>query len=262
MKRITDKILLVLFVAAAGFFLFESFGIAKATLIESEKYDSQFEMYDIGVTLYENGEKLVWRDYNGEDSENPWDTNDDGVELFSAIDEIRYGEIYDEVLTVKNSGQVDEYVRVTIYKYWEDAQGNKLPNLRPELIVLNLVTNGNWIIDEDYSTPERTVLYYKVPLKGAESEDGPETTEAFMTSMMIDPLIKQYYDQETEEDPESHYTTITITYRYNGKRFCTKVAVDAIQTHNAEDASLSAWGRQIKIDETTGELSLVKEDKD
>ena len=257
MNNMKRKIVIAAFILMAGTFLFSAFGATRAALITSDIYDSKFEMYDIGVTLNENGTPIAWRFYNGKDRD--WVVNKE-TSLFASLNEVRYGTQYPELLSVRNSGQIDEYVRVTIYKYWLDKDGNKNPAMDPDLIDLHLLTgDNNWIEDTNYSTKERTVLYYALPLKGTKSVNGGETTTDFADSMMLDEDIKNYVKQETTDyDATSGYTIITTEYIYDGCTFCIDVEVDAVQTHNAEDAALSAWGRAIKIDEN-GALSLVQE---
>ena len=257
MKRIKDKLLLILFVAAAGLFLLESVGFARATLIESADYQSQFEMYDIGVTLNENGKALAWRNYDKNNQD--WAVNG-SASLFANLKELRYSVTYPELLTVTNSGQIDEYVRVTVYKYWINEKGDKVSDLDLDLIVLGFTESSDWIIDENYSTDERIVLYYTKVLAGTKTQAGGETTPAFMETMRIDGSIKDHVSQTiVKEDYENGYKVITTIYEYDGKSICVDVEVDAIQTHNAEDAALSAWGRQITI--TDGVLSLAEEDR-
>ena len=48
---------------------------------------------------------------------------------------------------------------------------------------------------------------------------------------------------------------ITLTYAYQDAVFAIDVEVDAVQTNNAEKAILSAWGKEVSIDEN-GVLSL------
>ena len=86
------------------------------------------------------------------------------------------GKHYQEQLKVKNTGTINQYVRVSIYKYWLDAEGNKLRDLSPDLINLNLVNVGtDWMEDEGARTRERTVLYYS-KLLYAEGEGASETS--------------------------------------------------------------------------------------
>ena len=257
MKKFKNKKIMVAFVVTAVLFLFSAIGATRAALLVSGIYDSRFEMYDIGVTLNENGKALSWRTYNK--SKRDWDVNAE-TPLFQDLKEIRYGAVYPETLSVRNSGQIDEYVRVTVYKYWLDKDGNKSMDMDPDLISLTLLTENNgWIIDETYTTRERTVLYYTQVLKGSQSVKNGETTPDFASEMMLDPEIKNYVKQQKQTvDEEKGYTVITTEYVYDGCTFCIDVQVDAIQTHNAEDAAMSAWGRKISVSED-GILSLEEE---
>ena len=253
-KRLNNRTVLIAFVVTAVLFLFTAIGATRAALIVSGVYDSRFEMYDIGVELNENGKALAWRTFNKNSRD--WDVNGE-VSLFGNLKQVRYGVVYPEALSVRNSGQIDEYVRVTIYKYWLDKDGNKNMKMDPDLIQLTLLTgDNNWIVDKAYTTRERTVLYYTQILKGSKSVRNGETTPDFASKMMLDPDIKNYVIQEkTSVDEETGYTIISTEYVYDGCTFCVDVQVDAIQTHNAEDAALSAWGRAIVIaDDGTLEL--------
>ena len=51
------------------------------------------------------------------------------------------------------------------------------------------------------------------------------------------------------------YKTIKTIYEYDGVQFGVEVEADAVQTHNAEDAIWSAWGRRVNIAED-GTLSF------
>ena len=152
----------LLFFLAAVLLLGSAVGTTRAALsYYSENYTSRVEMDSIGVSLLENGEKVSWRDY-GNSSDGTW-SEATGALLEHMVPEgerFRLGRVYPEELAVTNSGTIDQYVRVRLYKYWLDAEGEKLPDLSPDLIGLNLVNVGtDWIIDEASTTPERTVLY-------------------------------------------------------------------------------------------------------
>ena len=45
-------------------------------------------------------------------------------------EKVALGKKYEEKLTVKNSGAIDEYVRVSIVKSWTDKDGNKVTSCR------------------------------------------------------------------------------------------------------------------------------------
>ncbi len=104
-------------------------GSARAALTYySENYTAQMEMYDIGVTLVEESAKgskdISSRDYAG--SDDAWKQNQ-GALLTDMLDEtdgkLVAGRNYKEALSVKNSGNIDEYVRVRIYKSWRNEDG-------------------------------------------------------------------------------------------------------------------------------------------
>ena len=233
------------FVMAAGLLLFSGVGGARAALnYYSETYSGRVQLQDIGVTLTENGENVSWRNYTEDGS---WDQNTGTLltNLLAEGESVNPGQKYNEVLAVKNTGTINQYVRVSVYKYWLDADGNKTQNVSPDLINLHLTENG-WIADENSSTPERTVLYYSKLLNSG------ETSTPFADTLTIDPQVATKVTQTTET--ENGYTTITTTYDYDGLQFCVEASVDAVQEHNAEDAILSAWGRKVSI--SNGSLSL------
>ena len=209
------------FVMAAGLLLFSGVGGARAALnYYSETYSGRVQLQDIGVTLTENGENVSWRNYTEDGS---WDQNTGTLltNLLAEGESVNPGQKYDEVLAVKNTGTINQYVRVSVYKYW-------------------------LIADENSSTPERTVLYYSKLLNSG------ETSTPFADTLTIDTQVATKVTQTTAT--ENGYTTITTTYDYDGLQFCVEASVDAVQEHNAEDAILSAWGRKVSI--SNGSLSL------
>lgn len=239
-----------LFAAAAAMLLGSTVGGARAALTYySENYTSRVEMYNIGVSLMENGTRVAWRDY-GDESDGTWDETEGGLfaHMLQEDEKFRMGKAYPEVLTVKNSGSIDEYVRVYIYKYWENEDGSKNQELSPDLINLNLVNLGtDWIVDEEASTPERTVLYYRHILN-VDQESVP-----FTDNLTVDGITAARVRQEVEMNGK--YKTIRTIYEYDGVQFGVEVEADAVQTHNAADAVWSAWGRRVNIAED-GTLSL------
>ena len=210
-------------------------GGARAALnIESQYYNSEVELYDIGVALIEqqaNGNFKVVAGKNalmGETSPIGAAIKTDG--------KLRVGVKYPEVLAVRNTAEINEYVRVSVYKYWQDEKGNKAPEMDSKWIQLGFVTGNGWSIDKTpgSSTEERTILYYEPVLA-----PGEESTP-FLSSVLIDNALvnKVKESQETIGDK----TVIKWEYIYNGNRFCIDVIVDSVQDHNAEQAKISAWG--------------------
>ena len=190
-------------------------GARAALTVESELYNSQVQTYDIDVVLVEN------------------DVEVEGAKtLLTGIPkgkDLIFEKNYPEVMQVRNTGSIDEYVRVSVYRYWLDEKGNKFPEMESSWIDLGFVTGEGWTIDGDSTTEERTVLYYSPVLApGA-------TSSPFLQSVAIDENAARTVVQNDGD-------VITTTYFYNGKSFCVEVHVDGVQTHNADSAKLSAWG--------------------
>ena len=242
----SPRVSLGAFVLAAGLLLFSSVGGARAALaFYSDNYVSHMQLQNIGVTLLENGREVSSRDY-GSSADGTW-IETEGVLLGNMLadgETVKPGTVYSEDLRVQNTGTIDEYVRVSICRYWVDRDGNKLPELSPELIGLNLTNLGSgWIEDPEAETAERTVLYYSRRLS-----DG-ETSVPFADTLTIDTMIATKVRQETQGD------TIKTVYAYDGAEFCVEVRVDAVQDHNGEDAIRSAWGRRVSVENGTLTLS-------
>ena len=63
-----------------------------------------------------------------------------------------------------------------------------------------------------------------------------QTTGNFADSIAIDDKVT--IDNRVEQNGN----VITTTYRYDDVEFHLEAEVDAVQTHNAQDAIMSAWG--------------------
>ena len=210
----------LLFALAAGLIGYGGINAVQAApQIQSEVWGAQVQLSSIATALVENevvveGDDTLllatFREANG---------LDEGYTNF------KVGQKYAEVLKAQNTGVIDEYVRVTVYKYWADADGVELKDtkLNPGLIKVNFVTGNGWTIDEAASTEERTVLYYATPIVPEQ-----RTTE-FVDSITIDPAARKIIEGET--------------YKYDGTSFHIKATVDAVQTHNGQEAMTGAWGR-------------------
>lgn len=223
---------LVLAIGAALLLVFSAANSSRAALTYySENYSAELQMFDIGVTLLENGNEVSWRNYAQKDD--IW--QEGGGELLSHMLEgenggkIQPGKAYEEKLSVRNSGSIEEYVRVSLYRYWEDKDGNRVTDVSPGLIELGLTGDG-WVEDTSAGTEERTVLYYTGILS-----PGQET-----------PALSETLRIEEEA---------VMAEGYNGLRFVLEAEVNAVQTHNAEDAIKSAWGVDVSVGEN-GSLSL------
>ena len=233
---------------AAVLLLGSGIGLTRAQLtIFSDTYSNRVSMEDIGVTLLENGDAVASRDYDSSRADGTWTTSGSGELLANMIgsgDSLVFEKEYPEAISVKNSGTVNTYVRVSIYKYWTDADGSKMTALSPELIKLELVGDGSWIEDKEAATTERSVFYYNELL------DAGDTTSDLTDTIAISNAVAKKVTQTVSEDGKK----IVTTYDYDGVSFHLEAHVDAVQEHNAEEAIKSAWGRAVTISGTS--LSL------
>lgn len=224
---------IALFVMAGALLSGSSIGGASAALTYfSETYQTQVEMYDIGVTLNENGKGVSKRDYQSY-SDGNWQEQT-GVLLekrWSDKEPLLPGKAYDEAVSVTNSGSIDQYVRVSLYKYWI-KDGRKQQDMDPGLIELHLANQDtDWLLDKDSSTPERTVLYYNRILGVGQTSSALTDTLTISSAVTNSPAM------------------------YDGAVFRIEAVVDAVQTHSAEDAIWSAWGRKVHISNGTLRLN-------
>ena len=220
----------VLLCAALALLGGSAIGGARAALtIQSNYYNSHVDVYDIGVALEESNDGSSWTDVSG----GKLLTN-----LLGSDSKLKAGKKYTEMLRVvnkpKGENPIDEYVRVSVYKYWIDENGKKFPEMNSEWIKLEFLTNNGWSIDGDSTTAERTVLYYSSELPAG------AVSTPFLASVTIDRDAVRKVTKTVGS--VNGVTTIEWTYDYNGKQFCLEVYVDGVQTHNVDAAKTSAWG--------------------
>ena len=253
----------VLFVLAAGLLLFSAVGSTRAALTHySETYSAQIDVQSIGVSLLENGEIVSYRDYTHADDE--WFEASGELLQLPEGEKWQVGRTYEERLSVMNSGAIDEYVRVKLYKYWVDGEGNKQQQLSPSMIRLHL-TGDHWIVDEEASTArlrededrdgELIILYYDSILQAVGEDNVPHETTPFVDSVTIDGRVATKVTEYTSTDAATGLTTVRTVYDYDGASFVLEAEVDAVQTHNAVNAIRSAWGVEVQIG-ADGRLSL------
>lgn len=231
----------VLLSASAVLLIGSTVGSARAALTYySENYGAQVTVSNIGVSLLENGETVSRRDY---DQNGQW--NESSGELLKHLQKeaIVPGKEYQEALSVSNSGSIDSYVRVILTKSWLNPEDGETADttLSPALIDLDFTQDSGWIVDEDASTAERTILYYSEILPAG------DTTPALSDTIRIDPSVADKVEETVTID-ENGYKTITFTYAYNGYTFQLDAEVHAVQTHNAQEAIKSAWGVDVEVD--------------
>ena len=231
--------------AAALLLVGSTVGSTRAALTYySENYSAQMNMQSIGVSLLENDKVVSSRDYV---SNNEWKGTSQGTLLTNLLgkdETFAPGKKYKEELSVQNSGNIDTFVRVILTKSWQDKEGNKNTTLSPDLIELNFLTTNGWVVADQQTTDERTVLYYTKAVKAG------DTTPALSDTLRIDPKIATDVEKTVKDN------TITYTYKYGDYTFHIDAEVDAVQTHNAKDAIKSAWGVDVNVSDDETSLSL------
>lgn len=258
----------LLFVLATVMLFAGTIGGTQAVFADtSSDYLSQLSMKHIGVALYENGgdpvgERTYGDNTVGGDSStgesHGWRANSqDGPLVINHLIQkgaetgdklIKIGKRYPFEITAKNTGTIPHYLRMVVYRYWVDENGNKIIDTRydPQMIETAFVKDENkdeydeynsqyWYKDP-FSTPERSIYYYRTILPIG------ETTKPLYNKLDISTNIRNF---------------VTITnnqyeYFYNGKQFEVYIEVDAVQTHHAQDAWRSAWGVPGEILTTLG----------
>lgn len=285
----SPKATIILFVLSAALLLFTTIGAVLAALrYRSATYGARIEQDCIGVTLLEQSQgdsaatPVASRDHaHRDDKKNPgdkWNGKEEGF-LFGCGEDgdtkrflgtdtsIIPGKTYPEAISARNSGHIDEYVRMTIYRYWTNPKGEKVfgsnqkgkstQGLSPVLIELNLDHQDMWILDTKASTEERMVFYYRDLLKVNTD------TKPVCKSIRINPSIADKVTQadtviETTDEAGNKKQKIVkkaTTYDYDGWQFCVEAQVDAVQNHNIVDAAKSAWGVDLTVNDS-GQISL------
>lgn len=91
-------------------------------------------------------------------------------------------------------------------------------------------------------------MYYTRPLNSG------ETTPNVIDTLKIDSAINNKVTKTVTKNSDGS-ETITTSYTYNEYEFRIEIEVDAVQSHNAQDAIKSAWGADVNI-ASDGTLSL------
>lgn len=228
-------------------------GTQAALQVYSSNYLSALNLDHIGVTLKENSNPVAWRNYGTTAASGFEDRQLDGelvADNLGTDQELHVGKNYNFVITAQNTGTIDQFVRVTIYKYWVSPETPQLKgwihgdkstkikdiNYDPDLIKPTYLgrdyNSDNWVVDDGAHTAERDVYYYKGILKA-----GSPDTEPLFTHLRIDSSVASLAAVTKTQDGKTVYT-----YAYDGLGFIIKAEVDAVQTHNAEKAVRSIWG--------------------
>jgi len=154
------------------------------------------------------------------------------------------GRTYKEEISARNGTKIDEYVRLTVRKYWVKDGKAKDTRLDPDLIKLTYgdkaYNSSAWKLNKEESTPESETYYLKKVLPS-----GKDSALLF-DSLTIDKEVANLANEKTTTTEKTEngekVTVITYEYDYNGYTFFIEAEVQALQTHNVNDAIGSIWG--------------------
>ncbi len=205
----------------------------------SEEHRADIEQTHLGVALIENTGSKGWDQINiGEAAGTPVKNAallSDTDALLDDDPQMIPGKMYDEQISVRNASNMDEYVRVTIYKYWTDKpktdESAKKVDLDPTLIEL-AINDAEWVKSEAESTDERLVYYLPRVLvaRADDPVDGPVLVKQVGLSSDV---AKDAFKAEVKAlGLEKVHMNL-------------EARVDSVQTHSVAKAAKSAWGVDI-----------------
>ena len=281
-----SKRTLALLAATALLFGSGSYAGTKAALTYfSEDYRAAFELDHLQVHLLENGRDVCKVDGNRQNSWGTVHRSDDAtakarqekyrgnlvqylgytfdpanalhrtdITAYKAVAQkiaepgkVDPGRKYKEEIAAENGSNINEYVRLTVRKYWVDSKGNKNTSMDPELIKLTYgskaYNSGAWQRNDAEHTAESDTFYLTNMLKGN------ATSPLLFDTLQIDTKVYQLGNKQTtttrkapENPGEGEVQVITYKYDYDDFTFYIEADVQAIQTHNVNDAIGSLWG--------------------
>ncbi len=174
--------------------------------INIEAAPAQVEMSSIGTSIVENGVVVANRNYV---SDGKWDETS-GILFRNIVDvngNLKIGKKYPYEISVKNSGEIDTYVRIILKKSMYNKDGEKATDLSLDALDLHLLNSDDWIVDETVTTKDRMVMYYKkILLVG-------ETTTSLTDYIRIDDSIL-WKAEEKNITEKNGYATIMMDYTH------------------------------------------------
>ena len=246
-------------------------GVRAELQYTSNVYRAHFYLNHLQVHLLENGRDVCDRSNTLDGSAKVTGalaTESSGIGYKSdlktgavELGSVEPGKVYEEVIQAENRQDVSEFVRMTIRKYWvetkdgevvmtDSASGKKVPKKTTELSPdqIMLMYNGSeecnpaWAEVKKEQTDESKTYVYTSLLKGNGTK-----TEPIFNQLKIDKSLAALKEVREEPDPRNNGGKIyTYIYQYDGYAFFIEAEVQAIQTHNVQDAVRSQWGPYIE----------------
>ena len=128
--------------------------------INIEAAPAQVEMSSIGTSIVENGVVVANRNYGSDGKRD----ETSGILFRNIVDvngNLKIGKKYPYEISVKNSGEIDTYVRIILKKSMYNKDGEKATDLSLDALDLHLLNSDDWIVDETVTTKDRMVIIIK-----------------------------------------------------------------------------------------------------
>ena len=243
MKKKISKSTLALFLGALVLLSAGGIGTAWAAspAIQGQYYNAWFYLNHLQVHLLENGHDVCGghNDLDGNSKISGKLVQYLGYKDDSAMGKVEPGRKYKEEIAARNGSDIPVFLRLTMRKYWVDTKtGKKVTDLSPNRILLTYgsqeYNKGAWQINPAETTTESATYYYSTTLAA-----GDDTAPLF-DRLAIDNKVAEIESYTTRT--EGSKTVYTYKYRYDGYAFIIEADVQAIQTHNVNDAIHSQWG--------------------
>ena len=176
--------------------------------------------------------------------ENEFETSEYGtdvIETFTSPTGWQPGDETPKVLTVKNTGEVDEAVRVKVEEKWVNKNGQELPLLQDGNVaaLIHYINDSDWtrvdVANEDY-------YYYYYNYKLAPDEE----TSELLDKVTFNPLINASTTCTTSK--ENGVTTRSCKSNgsgYDGATYTLKFTIETVQYNKYADA----WNVDVAIAE-------------
>lgn len=258
MKTKISKKTLALLIAAVTLIGAGGFGTAWAAspAIRGEYYNAWFYLNHLQVHLLENGEDVCSGTNtldgaakvhgtllsHGAYTESPAKfkgTAAAGDKDYSEslMGSVEAGRKYEERIAAQNGSDVPIFLRMTVRKFWV-KDGQKVTTPLPERIQLTYgdkaYNDASWVINPVEHTEESDTYYYRTTLAAG------AVTDDLFDQLMIDSDLAKVEEYKTST--QGNKQVYSYRYRYNGYAFIIEADVQAIQTHNIDQAIPSQWG--------------------
>ena len=172
--------------------------------------------------------------------ENEFQTNSYGTtveEVFTSPDNWTPGTTTPKTLTVTNSGNLDEAVRVEVMESWMSKNGDPLPLKQNgnDAAIINWANSSDWT---KVTENNKTYYYYNYKLAPT------EVTSTLLDSVTFNPLITNDSNcTTTESNGERTVTCNSTGDGYDGATYTLTFKVETVQYDKYRDA----WGTNIEI---------------